>query len=553
MSRIRSIRTKLIAAATLLVAIVVAAFGVLNFFDISAIYEQTAATTETSLRGQLNRVGITTVQTAVDAVRPFLVQSNDEDLRRAIVQLARRNQEIRVAYVVDSDQGLVAHSDESRNANEGHPEINDASWRRVIAEWQRRLARSPDEPALISSLPHQEGGRKVALFALPIFPTGAKEVVGGALNRDLPAAQRPHGYAVVGYSLDSLDKALSELEAEKEEALRVSGARSALLGLFCALVGLVIAILQGVRISQPIQALSYRVQQLASGEFGGRMEVEGNDEISLLANNFNHMAMQLEELIQSAAEKVRLESEVGVARSMQQLLVPQANALQHDRVHVSAYYSAAAECGGDWWTFHDLQGDRALLVIGDVTGQGVPAAVLTASAKAACDVTLRLASKGLDCAHLLDSINYAIHEACHGELLMTAFAAIVDHPSRRLTYANAGHCLPMMFRHNRGELGELTLANGPGAPLGLTASLTCQAGTIEVDSGDLLVLYTDGLVESQSPSHQMFGKRRLRELMYRSAHLRPWEVRDAIVTSMLEFSGGATLKDDVTIVVARIV
>jgi serine phosphatase RsbU (regulator of sigma subunit) len=485
-------------------------------------------------------------------VRPFLVQSNDEDLRRAIVQLAHRGQEIRLAYVLDADQGLVAHSDERRNPAEGHPPLNDASWKRVVGEWRARSAR-PDDSALLASLPYEEGGARLALFALPIFPAGASEVVGGALNRDLPAAQRPHGYVVLAYSLASLDKALSDLEVEKQKALRLSGARSALLGLFCALVGLVIAILQGVRISQPIQALSFRVQQLAAGDFSGRVEVESKDEIGLLASNFNHMAIQLEELVQNSADKVRLENEVTVARSMQQLLVPQANALQHERVQLSAYYSAAAECGGDWWTFHDLEDGRTLLVIADVTGQGVPAAVLTASAKAACDVARRLATSALDCAHVLDCINFAIHEACHGELLMTAVAAILDHPRRQMTYANAGHCLPMMFRQKRGELGELSVGNGPGAPLGVSASLTCPTGTIDVDSGDLLVLYTDGLVESLSPSRQMFGKRRLRELMVRSAHMRPWEVRDAIVTSMLEFSGGAVLKDDVTIVVARIV
>src|SRR5207244_8208632 len=105
------------------------------------------------------------------------------------------------------------------------------------------------------------------------------------------------------------------------------------------------------------------------------------DEIGILGENFNFMADQLVVLLQQTAEKARLEQELEVARTIQETLVPPNDPVSNGFFKFACYFQPASQSGGDWWTWHQLVGDKVLVVIGDVTGHGVPSAMITAAAK----------------------------------------------------------------------------------------------------------------------------------------------------------------------------
>src|SRR6185436_19032262 len=116
-----------------------------------------------------------------------------------------------------------------------------------------------------------------------------------------------------------------------------------------------------------------------------------------------------------------LEKELEVARAIQETLVPSGELFDRQVLRLCGHFQPATQCGGDWWTVHDLPDGRILVTIGDVTGHGVPSAMITAAAKAACDVVRALDGAHLTPGRLLSVINRAIFEAARRKFVMTCF------------------------------------------------------------------------------------------------------------------------------------
>src|SRR5262249_52982189 len=155
--------------------------------------------------------------------------------------------------------------------------------------------------------------------------------------------------------------------------------------------------------------------------------------------NFNYMADRLLILMRETAEKATLEKELEVARMIQETLVPPPDLVDRGFAQLAGYFLPASQCGGDWWTMHDLPDGRLLVVIGDVPGHGVPSAMITAAAKASCDVVRATEGAKLTVTRLLEVMNRAIFESAKRKFVMTCFASILDPKTRTITYANAGH------------------------------------------------------------------------------------------------------------------
>jgi serine phosphatase RsbU (regulator of sigma subunit) len=151
---------------------------------------------------------------------------------------------------------------------------------------------------------------------------------------------------------------------------------------------------------------------------------------------------------------------------------------------------------------------------------------------------------------LLEIMNQAIFEAGQRRFTMTCFAAIVDPKARTITYANAAHNFPYLFRagDGKGEFGSLMIR---GNRLGDERSSKYDSKTQTLVPGDVIVLYTDGLVECEGPSGE-YGEKRFRASVKRAAALDPTDMRDAIVADATTFYGDTTRKDDITLIVGRI-
>jgi serine phosphatase RsbU (regulator of sigma subunit) len=547
-----SISVKLILTSTALIVLIIAGFGALNIFNIGRIYDQNVTEKEQLFRQELARVGRATVQALEASSRSYIDVSNDKDLRPFVTQLASKDDQIAFVYVLDNNQLLVAHSDKTRNPadEEGHKNFDDASWKKIIETWKGRQADPKQQDPLIESL--EFSGAKeghVALFALPVFPVGAGATVKAIFDPE--ASVKPMGFVAMGLSFRRLEEATAAAKAQKEAAYRDIGLKTAGVGVIFVLLGTILAIFQGLRISKPIKMLAWRADQIARGDLETRVEVSSTDEIGLLGENFNYMADQLVVLLRQTAEKATMEKELEVARTIQETLVPNNDTVDRGFVRLAGYFQPASQCGGDWWTYHDLVDGKVLVVIGDVTGHGVPSAMITAAAKAACDVARAVNNDNVSCTQLLEIMNKAIFESAKRKFVMTCFASILDPKARTITYANAGHNFPYLYRtvDGKGDFGSLMTR---GNRLGDLAESKYASKTQELLPGDLLVWYTDGIVECENDKGEEYGEKRFRASIRRAAHLEPAEIREQVVGASLQFFADRPRKDDITMVIARV-
>jgi serine phosphatase RsbU (regulator of sigma subunit) len=544
-----SISVKMILTTTALVVMIVVGFGALSIWSIGNLFDESVRDKEKLISGQLHKVGSATVQTVASSSRVFLETSNDADLRKYIAELGRKDPELSMVYVLDGNRGLTAHSDESRNVS-GHPVITDEkSWSRVQEIWSARRGKVDQQDPLVASETFGEGVGRLGLFAMPIFPSQGQGTV-DAIFSDADGA-RPLGYVVIGYSYKSLDEAVANAKSQKEKAYRDTGIKTAGVGGLFMLLGTLLAILQGLRISKPIKMLAWRADQIARGDLASRVEVTSTDEIGLLGENFNYMADQLVVLLRETAEKATLEKELEVARTIQETLVPGLDTVDRNYVKLAGFFEPASQCGGDWWTYHDLKDGKVLVVIGDVTGHGVPSAMITAAAKAACDVARAVNHDDVGASQLLEIMNRAIYESAKRKFVMTCFASIIDPNAKSITYANAGHNFPYIYRltNGAGEFGSLMTR---GNRLGDLQDSKYVAKTQPLHAGDVLVWYTDGIIECENERGEEFGEKRFRSAIRQASALEPAEIREALVASSHQFFGERPRKDDITMVVARI-
>lgn len=543
-----SISVKMIFTTAALILLIIAGFAALNIWTIGRVFDASVVEKERLIEEQLRKVGVATVTALASSTRAFLETNNDADLRHHVADLAKRDPALDAVYVVDANQGLVAHSDESKNPKEGHPKITDDSWVRALAVWKQRKDQGVADPLVATEA--QNGNARQAVFAMPIFPSGVPSTAAGVF--DPSESSRPLGFVVAAFGYGELDKAIAIAKQQKEAAYSDVGLRTAGVGAIFVLLGLLLAILQGLRISKPIKMLAWRADQIARGDLESRVEVTSTDEIGLLGENFNYMADQLVVLLRQTAEKATLEKELEVARTIQETLVPPNDTVDRGFVKIAGYFQPASQCGGDWWTYHDLKNSKVLVVIGDVTGHGVPSAMITAAAKAACDVARAVTGDDVSTTQLLEIMNRAIYESAKRKFVMTCFASIIDPNARTITYANAGHNFPYLYRvgpDGKGEFGSLMTR---GNRLGDLQESKYIAKTTELLPGDVLVWYTDGIVECENETGEEFGEKRFRSAIRKAADFDPAEMREAVISSSHQFFGDRPRKDDITMVFARV-
>jgi len=301
-------------------------------------------------------------------------------------------------------------------------------------------------------------------------------------------------------------------------------------------------------VSQAKLKFSGRLREIVAA--GGGPGGASSTEFDALGRDLLALADQLVRLLRETAEKASLKKELEVAGAVQQMLLPERDLIERPYAKVAACYRPAAECSGDWWAVHDLVDGRFLVVLGDVTGHGIASAILTGAAKAACDLAIAQHREGLECEELLRMMNTAIHGAGRQRLLMTCVAAIIDPRTMTLSVANAGHSFPYLVR-GQGERCEMMTVVSHGAPLGATRDSVYTSQHVRLAPGDVLLWYTDGLVECEDARSEQFGEKRLRATLQHASRWHAPAIRDSLVHAITRFMGNHQQKDDITFVVAR--
>jgi serine phosphatase RsbU (regulator of sigma subunit)/predicted ester cyclase len=245
-----------------------------------------------------------------------------------------------------------------------------------------------------------------------------------------------------------------------------------------------------------------------------------------------------ERLEQERIERERVEQEMRVARSIQQASLPK-EVPKPEGWQISPFYQPAREVGGDFYDFLELKDGKLGLVVGDATGKGEPAALVMASARS----MLRAVAQASESpGEVLGSINDSLVTDIPPNMFVTCFYAILEPKSGRLTYANAGHDLPSLHRHNA-EAEEL---RARGMPLGFMPGMSYEQKETMLHTGEAALLYSNGLVEAHDPKGEMFGFPRLRALV--SEYSEEGSLEEALLEELYSFVGeGWEQEDDITL------
>jgi len=260
------------------------------------------------------------------------------------------------------------------------------------------------------------------------------------------------------------------------------------------------------------------------------------------------------QLYRDAEERVEVAREVEIAAAVQHARVEGKSEQQAAGCLVSSFYLPAGQFGGDWWMHAELPDGRLLVAIGDVTGHGVPAALITATVEGACETATTMLGAGFEVYDMLQLLNRSVLDVGRTRYLMTCFAAVVDREAGKVTFANAGHPFPYLCRKpsNGSGRSELRALVSRGMPLGVEADPVLAVASLDLEPEDMVVFYTDALVESESDEGARYGDRRLQRALRTLAHRDGSRVCEEIMGDARAHYGSHPIREDITLVCVRI-
>jgi serine phosphatase RsbU (regulator of sigma subunit) len=298
------------------------------------------------------------------------------------------------------------------------------------------------------------------------------------------------------------------------------------------------------RMTQHVSSLSDGVRKLAAGDFKARVPVRSRDEFGTLAAAFNRMAEDIEHNQTLAVEQERLHRELELSRLIQTEMLPRAP-LRLGAAEIKGVSIPAREVGGDFFNYFALPGGGLALLVGDVSGKGVSAALLMANVQATLRARMPLET---DLAQLADVLDREVDQNTPRGVYVTLFLGILDVERSTLRYVNAGHN-PQFLLRARGGIQPLS---STGMPIALYAGHGYKESVVEISAGDLLFFYTDGLVETENEKGDMFGPEQLQTLLERAQREHIDTVLQRVEAAASAFRGRAELFDDATMMALRI-
>jgi phosphoserine phosphatase RsbU/P len=365
-----------------------------------------------------------------------------------------------------------------------------------------------------------------------------------------------------------LDYSLGEIYRRMAPTQRVGGQDITLGEAFVWMLGVLggllliiqlVALLMGLTLARSITSAIHELflgtERVRHGDFTHRIDVPSRDQLGELAGSFNDMTASIEGLLQTAAEKKRMEEELRIARQIQMSLLPR-GPLQVPGLGITALCVPAREVGGDYYDFFPLADDRLGVLIADVSGKGTSAALYMAELKG---LVLALSGMHASPRTLLIDVNRIISEHLDSRSFITMTYAVIDLARGEMTYCRAGHT-PLIYRPGPSKsLPAAQVLTPSGMVLGLR--LPGAAGKfeelleedrIELAQGDVIALYTDGISEAMNDASDLFGDARLSRLVEEHGHLDSGELRERILRELEAFVGTAEQHDDMTMILIKV-
>lgn len=308
------------------------------------------------------------------------------------------------------------------------------------------------------------------------------------------------------------------------------------------LIVVAIAFVYSRRVTQPIRQLARAADCIADGELDTRVEIRTGDELGDLGRAFNEMVPQLR-------DRIKMRESLSLAMEVQQRLLP-AGPPKIEGLDVAGRSIYCDETGGDYYDFLDLSKLAPHLLgiaVGDVTGHGIAAALLMATARA---LLRSRASEPGNLSELMNHINEHLAEDTSTNRFMTLFYAILDAERREVRWVCGGHDPAITYDPASDSFGEW---EGRDIPLGIQGDWRyTEHGPRPLGPGQVIVIGTDGIWEAHNPTGRMFGKDALREVIRGNAARPAAEIGRAITEALAAFRGTQPQEDDITLVVVRV-
>lgn len=349
--------------------------------------------------------------------------------------------------------------------------------------------------------------------------------------------------------------------AETGETTGAVSSMTAIMLVFFALAIVVIVVIvmiatrvQSRRLTDPIRTLTQGAQTIGAGNLDYEIDVNTGDELEILGDTINHMTVSLKEYMTNleaiTADRERIAAELGVAATIQTSMLPCIFPAfpEREEFNIFADMHPAKKVGGDFYDFFLTDPDHLWVVIADVSGKGVPAALFMVIAKTL--IKNQAGSCG-DPGEVLGVVNNQLCENNDAAMFVTCFVGVLDIPTGKFTFANAGHNAPLLYRAG-GAYDWLKVK--PGFVLAGLDNMKFTSEELTMHPGDRLYLYTDGVTEALNPAEELYGEDRLLETMNREdVKKQPIEkVVEAVQEDIHVFADGAEQADDITMLLLEI-
>ena len=323
----------------------------------------------------------------------------------------------------------------------------------------------------------------------------------------------------------------------------------AILFLIVEMVSLVAGIQLSRSMTGAVHELYEGTRHVKEGDFSYRIPVKGDDQLAELSSSFNTMTGNLGQLIVVAKEKERLESELEIAREVQNQLFPK-DVPFVKTLELKGVCTPARVVSGDYYDFMAVSDGALAFAIGDVAGKGISAALLMATIQSAMRSQLSTSNGSgqhrPSPARMVSNLNQQLYATTSLEKYATFYFALYDESTHALTYTNAGHLPPMLLRGN-----DIQTMDATGTVVGAFPFATYEEKTVPLEHGDILLAYTDGIVEPENVYGEVFGEDRLKDLLLKYARADSSELIARTMEAVVHWTGSSELQDDMTMVVAR--
>ncbi len=437
-------------------------------------------------------------------------KSKDELPLIAAMENLMKISSIRYAYVLDEDNIIRQNLDPRKN---GFPmkesRITDVT---KFPEGKRAIVMSEYQDT-------EDRSGIIYLFAKPIYHR---------------VTNKREGTVVMGYSDRIIRQKVASITADI---------------MFIAFIFVSISIIGSVVLSsviiKPVRKLTEGAAEIGTGNLDYQIELKSSDELGRLAMEFNTMTQKLKKAKDMEIENRIMEEQIELAKEIQEGLNPM-DFYNRNGVQIKGFTRAARGVGGDYFDYIDIDENMVGALISDVSGKGIPASLVMVMIRTV--FTTYIKGNNVQCASVVRAINDSLSADFAIDKFATLFFMIYNRATGELSFSNAGHGPLFCYRSSS---NNCSLTKLEGVPIGIMEDVEYNQAKVQLNVGDIVILYTDGVTEMRNESKDEYGRLRLQKMMIKNHEMDANELVEELVRDVDQFRGNAHPHDDMTMLVLK--